>query len=292
MAVRTIKALLIEDNPADAAFMGEALAEAEGVEFELSTAGRLSLGLTMMQTGNFEVLLLDLSLPDSSGLETLERAQARDPDMPVVVLTGLADENVAVGAVQRGAQDYLVKSRVDTATLTRTILYSIQRHRILKGVRDAKQEFGAGEPEKLKHGTGAPAASQATHVLGPRYLDRATSDALAGRLSAVLGGIAPQGGAVHSAELSSELRSLASELGKQRAGPQDVLDLCTKSIDLALSDVTPDGGDRARTRDSLALDLLGHLTSYYRDAAAPAPLPHLRRESPVASDSRLQLRTK
>ena len=288
--MRTIKALLIEDNPADAALMGEALAAAEGVEVELTTAGRLSLGLTMMCGTDFDVLLLDLSLPDSSGLQTLERAQAREPDLPIVVLTGLADENVAIGAVQRGAQDYLVKNRVDTATLTRTILYSIQRHRILTGVRDAKQEFGTGEFEKLQHGTGAPTASQATHVLGLRHLDRAASDALAGRLSAVLDSIGPQGGTVHRERLSPELRTIASELGKQRAGPQDVLDLCTKAIDLASPQGSAVRGDHASTRDSLALGLLGHLTTYYRDAAAPEPSPHFQRESPAASGATLQFR--
>ena len=126
---RAIKTLLIEDNPGDSRLIREMLSEAKEVSFDLKYAERLQAGLDQLGQGGIDVVLLDLGLPDSQGLETLDRTYALAPEVPIVVLTGLDDDTLGVQAVNRGAQDYLKKGQVDGELLMRTIRYAIERKR-------------------------------------------------------------------------------------------------------------------------------------------------------------------
>jgi signal transduction histidine kinase len=127
-----MRALLVEDDPGDARLIREMLRDAgtAGAAVELSVADRLSTGLDRLGESLAELVLLNLSLPDSSGLETFEAVHAAAPGIPVVVLSGLDDEDVAARAVQHGAQDYLVKGQVDGDTLLRSMRYAIERQRL------------------------------------------------------------------------------------------------------------------------------------------------------------------
>jgi len=131
MGVRPIKVLLIEDSPGDARLLREALAEANDAAFGLEFVDRLSIGLRRLSEGGIDLALLDLGLPDSQGLDTLDRVQTEAPDVPIIVLTGTQDEGLGVKAVQIGAQDYLVKGEVDARLLVRAMRYAIERHRLL-----------------------------------------------------------------------------------------------------------------------------------------------------------------
>jgi len=124
-----IKILLVEDNPGDVRLLREGLTGRNGAPFELEVVDRLSAGLERLAKGGIDLVLLDLGLPDCRGLDTLTRARAAVPEVPIVVLTGLGDEAVAVQAVQRGAQDYLVKGQIESRLLTRAIRYAIERKR-------------------------------------------------------------------------------------------------------------------------------------------------------------------
>lgn len=127
-----LKVLLIEDNPGDVDLAREALAEGPSrVRFMLHDVARLDDALQKLAVEPADVVLLDLNLPDAEGLESLERLRKTVPDTPVVVLTGLSDEETAIEAVHLGAQDYLIKGTQDGATLVRTIRYAIERHRLL-----------------------------------------------------------------------------------------------------------------------------------------------------------------
>lgn len=119
--------LLIEDNPGDARLLREMLAEVPLARFELTRAERLSDALEKVGQQRFDVILSDLSLPDSRGLETFRAVSARAPGTPVVLLTSLNDQELAVQAVQEGAQDYLVKSQVTGDLLVRSLRYAIER---------------------------------------------------------------------------------------------------------------------------------------------------------------------
>jgi GAF domain-containing protein/DNA-binding response OmpR family regulator len=124
-----IRILLIEDNPGDARLLQEMLTEAQGFSYSLDHVERLSTGLERLESQSTDIVLLDLSLPDSHGLDTFAQVLAKAPAVPVVVLSGLDDGNMAVSAVRTGAQDYLVKGTVDSNLLTRAIHHAIERKR-------------------------------------------------------------------------------------------------------------------------------------------------------------------
>jgi DNA-binding response OmpR family regulator len=112
-----VQVLLIEDNPQDARTIREALSDVKmtgptAPEFDLAWTDHLSDGLRHLSTRDADVILLDLSLPDSQGLDALFKVSARAPDVPIVVLTALDDEERALQAVREGAQDYLVKEQI------------------------------------------------------------------------------------------------------------------------------------------------------------------------------------
>ncbi|HZT09226.1 MAG TPA: ATP-binding protein [Chloroflexota bacterium] len=141
---RPFVALLIEDNPGDARLIREMLAELPSRSVEIEHANNLTTGLERIAAGGVDVVLLDLSLPEAQGLDTFHRARAAAPELPVIVLTGLADESLAIRAVHEGAQDYLFKGDVRGDLLFRSIRYAIERKRLLESERLARAEAEAG----------------------------------------------------------------------------------------------------------------------------------------------------
>jgi len=129
MASEPIKVLLVEDNPGDARLLRLLLDEAGATEFELTHVTTLAAALDQLTKGNFSLMLLDLSLPDATGFDTVTRAHAAAQSLPIVVLTGLNDETVAVEAVRKGAQDYLVKGQITGSLLARALHYAVERKR-------------------------------------------------------------------------------------------------------------------------------------------------------------------
>lgn len=128
MQERPNRVLLVEDNPGDARLVREMLADAEDNPFQVHITDTLVGALSALSQGHFDVVLLDLSLPDSNGLETLLAVQRHSADLPIVMLTGLASEAVALAAVKHGAQDYLVKGSLTPESLLRALRYAIVRH--------------------------------------------------------------------------------------------------------------------------------------------------------------------
>lgn len=121
--------LVIEDNPGDVRLIEEMLSDSSPGEFTLEHAGLLSLGIERLEAGDIDAVLVDLGLPDSQGLGTFEAIRANAPDIPVLVLTGFDDAAKALEAVQKGAQDYLVKGESDGRAIARSIRYSRRRVR-------------------------------------------------------------------------------------------------------------------------------------------------------------------
>lgn len=123
-----IKILMVEDNPGDARIIQDMLEEAKNLEFVLDWKQTLASGLESIAESKPDVVLLDLGLPDSPQRSTsFTRMQTAAQTIPIVILTGLDDDTFAVTSVRRGAQDYLVKGKIDTGTLARTIRYAIAR---------------------------------------------------------------------------------------------------------------------------------------------------------------------
>jgi two-component system, cell cycle response regulator len=124
-----INVLLVEDNDADAQLTQDLLCEWSSEEFQITRAKTLEEGLTHLRRERFDAVLLDLSLPDAFGLPTVNQIHATSPMIPVVVLSGVNDQSLALQAVQQGAQDYLVKGQVHPELLARAVRYAIERKR-------------------------------------------------------------------------------------------------------------------------------------------------------------------
>lgn len=134
-----IRVLLVEDNPGDVRFIQELLAEARNDWFDLVQVDRLAAGLERLMAGGIDAVLLDLDLPDSKELGTFGAMYGQAPETPIMVLSSLDDEAVAIQAVQKGAQDYLVKGQVSGDLLSRAIRYAMERHRLQTELEQARQ---------------------------------------------------------------------------------------------------------------------------------------------------------
>ena len=142
---KIIKVLLIEDNPQVAPLIRKVLAKGKSNAFELECCDSFSQGLKRLSEGRFDILLLDLNLPDSQGLDTFLRVHAQAPKIPIIILTILDNEALAIEALKMGAQDYLVKGEFDILLLARSIRYAIERYENQEQLRRAKGELAISE---------------------------------------------------------------------------------------------------------------------------------------------------
>jgi signal transduction histidine kinase len=138
MHKESIKLLLVDDDSGDCKMVKLALAQSSGiVDFNTETAETLSEATKHLKNKDYDVVLLDLGLPDSRGINTVQKAHDANPDVPIVVLTGLANEEMGLEAIKKGAEDYLVKGKPLEYTLVRTLRYAIERKKIEKKVKEA-----------------------------------------------------------------------------------------------------------------------------------------------------------
>ena len=157
--IQPIKVLLIEDNPGDARLIKEYLSEIPGKSFEMDWVDNLSEGLKHVD--GKDAALLDLTLPDSRGLDTFNRVHAQAPALPIIVLTGYDDDSLALKALQDGAQDYLVKGQVSAQLLARSIRYAIERKRIDEALKSEISKHMELEANLIKAKEAAEDAAKA-----------------------------------------------------------------------------------------------------------------------------------
>lgn len=149
MEMERIRILLVEDNAGDARLVQEMLEERGSAQFKLTHATRLKMAINHINEEDYEIILLDLGLPDSYGINTFQKMNEVASAVPIIVFSALGDESVVVKALQEGAQDYLVKGQVDSNLLFRAIRYAIERKRadikirhlnmVLKAIRNVNQ---------------------------------------------------------------------------------------------------------------------------------------------------------
>jgi len=214
METKPIKILLVEDNSADSRLLRELLKNITTAEFDLTLVGRLREAAARLGSERFDIVLTDLSLPDSHGLEAFRVLHKAAPAVPVVVLSGVDDETLAVNAVREGAQDYLVKSRIDAHLLGRAIHYAIERHGVDQALQESEQhykhllesitdytytvELENGRPVQALHGPGCvavtgykPSDYEADTGLWYRMVPEADRAAVLQHLSRVMAGDTP-----------------------------------------------------------------------------------------------------
>jgi diguanylate cyclase (GGDEF)-like protein/PAS domain S-box-containing protein len=145
MSVKPIVILLIEDDPDYAVLIQRSLSEAMKIPYHLNHVDRLQKGLACLKSGGIDVVIMDLSLPDGHGLETFDQVHSLSPNVPVIVLTGHDDDDFALEAVHKGAQDYLVKGPAAGSLLQRSIRYAIERNKLFTELKQAEEALRAGE---------------------------------------------------------------------------------------------------------------------------------------------------
>jgi len=141
MMSKPIRVFMIEDSRADAEFVKKCLTRSLEYPFTLEQADRLHAGLERLAAGTYDVLLLDLGLPDSQGMETFTTAHQAVPRIPIILMTSVDDLRLARNALRKGAQDYLLKRNIDTELLVRSIRYSIERKRALEQLRETQERY-------------------------------------------------------------------------------------------------------------------------------------------------------
>jgi len=146
MAPQHLSILVVEDNPGDARLLVEHLREAKADDLRTEQVDTLAAALQRLSADRFDLVLLDLTLPDARGLKTFGAVHAAAPEVPVVVLTGMEDDGLALQAVRDGAQDYLVKGQVDGHRLLQAIRYAVERQRLLERHRTAGEADSGEEP--------------------------------------------------------------------------------------------------------------------------------------------------
>ncbi len=141
--IDTCFVLIIEDNPGDIRIIEEYLKEADDNDYEIKKAANLNDGLKLLSLNYFDVLILDLGLPDSSELETLFRIREIDNEIAIVVLTIISNEEIGLKAIKNGAQDFLSKEHIQKVTLQKSIKYAIERKKLEKKFEDSLHLFEA-----------------------------------------------------------------------------------------------------------------------------------------------------
>src|ERR1700724_1117746 len=130
MKEKPLQVLLVEDNAGDVRLLREMFSNERRDAFQFTHLLRMSEALNHLARGGVDIVLLDLGLPDGHGLDTVRRAHAAAPEVPVIVLTGLDDEALAAQAMNAGAQDYLIKGQIENRALPRALRHAVERHRM------------------------------------------------------------------------------------------------------------------------------------------------------------------
>ncbi len=141
MNIKNVRILLVEDNAVDALRLKRDLAKANQIDFTISHVETLAEAKSSLQKEEFDIVVLDLALPDSRGIESLLELKPLIPDVPIIILSGLDDEALAIEAVRKGAQDYLLKDRCDDYLMSRSINFAIERKQVEKRLRETQQRF-------------------------------------------------------------------------------------------------------------------------------------------------------
>src|SRR6202047_906905 len=130
MKEKALQVLVVEDNAGDARLLRQMFSKEESGSFELTHLLRMSEAVIHLAKGGVDIILLDMGLPDGHGLDTVRRAHAAAPGVPLIVITGLDDEALVADAMKEGAQDYLIKGQIENRALPRALRHAIERHRM------------------------------------------------------------------------------------------------------------------------------------------------------------------
>lgn len=265
----SINVLLVEDSLLDARLLQETLSEAQAVTFDVVHVEQLSQALQRLREEPIDVILVDLGLTDSQGLATFTALHTQAPDVPIVIMTGLDDEQLAIQAVQAGAQDYLVKGQVVAPLLERALRYAIERCRLVQALEEVKQREQREEELRALTRLSGDSTTPVTGRLYGLMPLRENTPELFRQLTLDYGALLDQAWERHiykvKPDISEKLRVLADQIGGVRGGPRDVVELHTRALEDKIRDIPHVKAkiyiDEGRM---MILELMGYLVSFYR----------------------------
>lgn len=267
---QAIRALLVEDNATDVLLLREAFADLSDFAIAISQVERLVEAVACLEDQTFDIVLLDLGLPDSQGMETFVRLHQHAPDIPIVVLTALADEAVGVKAMQEGAQDYLVKQQVGAPLLGRAVRYAIERYHLREQLEQSRQreqrEREFRHMDRLSSYPGTTVTAQIYTGGSLREIAPEEFDKLVISLTGILDQAFDQRiFKMDQCSYARELRTLSDHLGALRVGPRDVIEVHSNALKKKIDNL-PHQKAQVYVEEGrmIVLELMGYLASYYR----------------------------
>lgn len=254
--------LLVEDNPADADLIEELLEEAGPDSYKVLRATHITEAVQRLGGVRVDVVLLDLSLPDGTGVETVKSIRSVSGQVPIIVLTGTDNEPLALSCINAGAQDYLRKGEIQPVSLRRAIGYAITRMREAQ-VRELQETLGRYRdlslPSAETKGTAALAGMGSVRERHPQIFQEIVRDYF-DLLFLYLEQLV-----IRKGKPRERMERVITQLGDAGAGPRDLLDIHVAVLDKAVSGQSP---ERARSLAVegrlLALEMMGLLVDYYR----------------------------
>jgi DNA-binding response OmpR family regulator len=281
MSQNEFHVLLIEDNPDDIEQMLDTLSGVEDHTYNAEVEKTLADGLKRLDSEQFDIVILDLHLPDSTGLDTVVDTIKKARNTPVIILTATDDESIALRAVQMGAQDYLVKNRVDTGLLARSLQYAMERNRLqldlLSSRRRENEERENVSFQRMSEYLDTPVTATFMGIASlkesaPKEFARFESE-----YSEILDDTEEMRIYKVEHEISRRLRSLAQDLVMLRAGPRDIIEIHTSVINQKSEKMTSQRyGVYLDEGRLVVLELMGYVAALYRRyslGVAMRPIP-------------------
>lgn len=262
-----MKVLLVEDNEDDILLVQRLLAVAPDVE--VSTVRTLEDARRAVRQVGIDVVLLDLTLPDSAGMSTFDGLRVPGDQPPVVILTGINEESIGLDAVKGGAQDYLVKDQLTAPLLLRSMHYAVARHRMLRSLSEiTREEERLRELYSMERLTGDGPTSITARSFEVRPLRDAAPgpyEGFAATYASILNDAFDAKVFKVDHRIADRLRHLAEELGRYRAGPRDVVQIHLEVLQAQMKKETT-GRAQAYLEEGrlLVLELMGDLAAFYR----------------------------
>ncbi len=257
MSTEQLRVLLVEDDGFDQKQVAELLSQSTTTTFDLEVTAKLGPALERISAGRLDVVLLDVNLPDSRGLNTVRAALSRSVGVPVVVLTGGDDMELALDAMRVGAQDYVPKGALEGGLLQRVLVHAVERQRLLN---DLSRRFAAWTT--VVRSLRTLDSNEALQKTAPETF-RELVAIYAGMLERSAHGL--QAGEAHRATVSE----LARRMAASRAGVSDLLDVHLAALGRR-AEMESHGGRTREQEQLLILELMGNLVSGYRSMAIQA----------------------
>ena len=269
----SLRLLMVDDNLDDHAFVQRELLSADGGRYlTLESAVTLADGLKSLSNNDYDLILLDLSLPDSDGLETFRKVYNQVTVIPVIVLTGHNDENTGVTAMRTGAQDYLIKGEIDGKLLIRAIRYAIERARLMAALLLERQKKHEEWEAQFFKRLSAPFPQSITARLfgsGPlREILPDSFEKLVSQYADIMDQYLEHRSYKIDYDASEALRETGEELGFLKAQPRDIIELHLSALKRKQTGATPQKQKAYAEEGRLILiELMGFLAAYYRKYA-------------------------